>query len=94
MIEKHFTLELDNMHKLTCVVSVPYSNCIRLDYTYSNVNITSNSIVDVVPDNSSYSIVSSAQLLPRVDSSNGSIKLYSNKLPTGDFTVTIIINKN
>ena len=32
MIEKHFTLELDNMHKLTCVVSVPYSNCIRLEY--------------------------------------------------------------
>ena len=32
MIEKHFKLELDNTHKLTCVVSMPYSNCIRLEY--------------------------------------------------------------
>ena len=32
MIEKHFTLELDNTHTITCVVSVPYSNCIRLEY--------------------------------------------------------------
>ena len=32
MIEKHFTLELDNKHLITCIVSVPYSNCIRLEY--------------------------------------------------------------
>lgn len=64
------------------------------EFTYSNVNINSNSIVDVIPDNSSFSIVSSAQLLPRVDSSTGSIKIYSNNLPSGNFDVTIIINKN
>lgn len=32
MIEKHFTIELDNKHKITCLVSVLYSNCIRLEY--------------------------------------------------------------
>lgn len=32
MIEKHFKLELDNKHLITCIVSVPYSNCIRLEY--------------------------------------------------------------
>lgn len=32
MIEKHFKLELDNKHIITCVISVPYSNCIRLEY--------------------------------------------------------------
>lgn len=64
------------------------------EYIYSNVNITSNSIVDVIPDNSSYSVVSSGQLLPRVDSFNGEIKIYSNNIPSGDFGVTIIINKN
>ena len=64
------------------------------EYIYSNVNITSNSIVDVIPDNSSYSVVSSGQLLPRVDSFNGEIKIYSNNIPSGDFGVSIIINKN
>ena len=32
MIEKHFKLELDNKHIITCIVSAPYSNCIRLEY--------------------------------------------------------------
>ena len=32
MIEKHFKLELDNKHIITCDVSVPYGNCIRLEY--------------------------------------------------------------
>lgn len=32
MIEKYFKLELDNKHLINCIVSVPYSNCIRLEY--------------------------------------------------------------
>jgi hypothetical protein len=64
------------------------------EYQYTNINITESSIVDVIPDNSSYSIVSAAQILPRVDTFNGSLKIYSNNLPSGNFNVTIIINRN
>ena len=64
------------------------------EYQYTNINITESSIVDIVPDNSSYLIVSSAQILPRVDTFNGSLKIYSNNLPSGNFNVTIIINRN
>ena len=39
MIEKHFTLELDNKHLITCIASVPYSNCIRLEYKDESTKI-------------------------------------------------------
>lgn len=64
------------------------------EYTYSNINITSNSIVDIIPDNSAFSIITTAQLLPKVDVFSGNLKIYSNNSPSGDFIITIIINKN
>jgi len=63
------------------------------EYTYSNANITSTSVVDVIPSNSTISIVQSAQILPSTLSATGSVKLYSTNLPSADFLVTINIFK-
>ena len=62
-------------------------------YTYSNAIITATSIVDVVPDNSSITIVKAADILPRTDSSTGQVLLYSTNAPTGDIVVTFNILK-
>lgn len=62
-------------------------------YTYSNVNITTTTIVDVIPDNSTIEIVKTAEILPQTNSSNGSVTLFSKNLPTSNIVVTInIIN--
>jgi hypothetical protein len=59
----------------------------------SDGNITASSVVDVIPDNASASIVATAELLPRTDSSSGAVKIYANNLPSGTITVTINILK-
>jgi len=61
------------------------------EYTYSNVNITSTSIVDVIPANSTIAIVQAAQVLPATSSASGSVKLYATNLPTSDIIVSINI---
>jgi hypothetical protein len=61
------------------------------EYNYSNVNILSTSIVDVIPANSTIAIVQAAQVLPATLSSAGSVKLYSTNLPSADITVTFNI---
>jgi len=61
------------------------------EYDLSNANITANSIVDVIPDNDDVSIVIAAEMLPRTDSSSGSVKLYAVNAPTADIGVTINI---
>jgi hypothetical protein len=58
---------------------------------YSNANILSTSIVDIIPSNASVPIVLSAQLLPQTDSSDGSVKLYSTNLPLSNIIVTVNI---
>jgi hypothetical protein len=63
------------------------------EYELSNGNITSTSIVEAIPDNSAIDIVTAAELLPRTDSSTGSVKFYAKNLPTGNFTITINIYK-
>jgi hypothetical protein len=63
------------------------------EYELSNGNITSTSIVEAIPDNSAIDIVTAAELLPRTDSSAGSVKFYAKNLPTGNFTITINIYK-
>jgi hypothetical protein len=63
------------------------------EYVYSNANITSTSIVEAIPDNSAIDIVKAAELLPRTDSSAGSVKFYATNLPTANFTITINIYK-
>ena len=46
-------------------------------YTFSNVNITTNTRVDFTPDNSSYSEVTTCGMLPEVDVTSGSCTFYS-----------------
>lgn len=57
----------------------------------SDSAILSTSIVDVIPDNGSASTVRTAQVLPRTDSSTGSVKIYSTNLPEATITVTLNI---
>ena len=63
------------------------------EYDYANVNITVNSIVDVIPANADIAIVQAAEVLPQTDSSAGSVKLYATNAPTGDIGVTINITE-
>lgn len=61
------------------------------EYNYSNVLITSSSIVDIIPDNSTIAIVQAAQVLPSTVSTSGSVKLFATNLPTADIIVTVNI---
>jgi hypothetical protein len=57
----------------------------------SNVSITSSSVVYIIPDNADIQTVIDAVLLPRTDSSSGSVKVYSQNLPAGNIGVTLNI---
>jgi len=59
--------------------------------TISNVNILATSIVEVIPANSSYTVVKNAEFLPQTDSSVGAVKIYSINLPSSDIIVTLNI---
>jgi hypothetical protein len=57
----------------------------------SDSAILSTSIVNVIPDNGSAATIRTAQMLPRTDSSTGSVKIYSTNLPAASITVTLNI---
>jgi hypothetical protein len=57
----------------------------------SDAAILSTSIVDVIPDNSSASVAATAGVLPRTDSSSGSVKIYATVTPASTLTVTLNI---
>lgn len=57
----------------------------------SDSAILSTSIVDVIPDNGSAATVSTAEVLPRTDSSTGAVKIYANNAPAATITVTLNI---
>jgi hypothetical protein len=59
----------------------------------SNANITSNTVVDVIPDNADYTIVLAAQLLPANVSSAGAVKIFAVNEPTDDINVTLNLFK-
>ena len=61
------------------------------EYDLSDVNITADSIVDVIPDNADIDTVETAVILPHTDSSTGSVKIYAENEPTDDIGVTINI---
>ena len=61
------------------------------EYTYSNANILSTSIVDVIPDNSTIAIVKAADIMPATSSAAGSVKIYATNLPTASIIVTFNI---
>jgi hypothetical protein len=60
-------------------------------YTFSNVNITTNTRVDFTPDNASINEVSTCRMLPKVDVTTGSCTFYSLFPPqtnvTGEITI-------
>lgn len=58
----------------------------------AEANITAASIVDVIPDNADIATVIAAGILPRTDSAAGSVKVYSQNLPTANIGVTINIS--
>lgn len=60
-------------------------------WQYSNANILSTSIVDVIPENGSISIVKAADVMPATSSSTGVVSIYATNLPIGDIIVTINI---
>jgi hypothetical protein len=60
-------------------------------YTFSNVNITTNTRVDFTPENGSYSEVSVCGLLPQVDVAAGSCTFYSLFPPSTDIRGEITI---
>jgi hypothetical protein len=53
--------------------------------------ITANSVVDVIPNNADIDTVRDAEILPRTDSSSGSVKVYAVNLPTASIGVTLSI---
>lgn len=61
------------------------------EYDYTNANILSTSIVDVIPDNASIATVKAADIMPSTLSSAGNVKLYATNLPASNITVTINI---
>ena len=61
------------------------------EYNYSNVIITTTTIVDVIPDNSTIEIVKTAEILPQTNSLDGSVKFFSKNLPTSNIIVTLNI---
>ena len=61
------------------------------EYTYSNANILSTSIVDVIPASSTISIVKAADIMPATSSASGSVKIYATNLPTASIIVTFNI---
>jgi hypothetical protein len=60
-------------------------------YTYINSIISEETIVDVIPRNSTIDIVISAGILPEVITFNGGFYLYAQYLPYEDFDVIINI---
>lgn len=60
-------------------------------YTYSNANILSTSIVDIIPANASISVVKTADILPSTSSASGSVTIYATNAPTANITVTVNI---
>ena len=61
------------------------------EYTYSNANILSTSIVDVIPASSTIAIVKAADIMPSTSSASGSVKIYATNLPTASIIVTFNI---
>lgn len=62
--------------------------------TISDGNITSDSIVDVIPSNDDYAVVNAAQLLPETISQASGVKIFAVNLPTGSIDFTLNISRS
>ena len=89
------TSSINNLTVISVAATLPSASWTLVGGLYeqdiSNSNITSSSIVYIVPENSTIQIVIDAVVLPKTDSSNGSVKVYSQFLPSGDIDVTLNI---
>ena len=63
------------------------------EYELSNVNITADDIVEVIPDNADIDIVAAAEILPATVSAAGKVTIYAVNTPTDDIGVTINITR-
>lgn len=59
------------------------------EYELSNANITADSIVEIVPDNSNVQTVIDAFIYPATLVSAGMVTIYAEEFPTGNIGVTI-----
>jgi frataxin-like iron-binding protein CyaY len=60
---------------------------------YADVDITASSVVDIIPNNADIATVKTAEVLPRTDSSAGSVKVYATNLPGANIGITLNIFK-
>jgi hypothetical protein len=63
------------------------------EYELANSNITTTTMVDVIPINADVQIAIDAQVLARTESSTGKVIIYSINLPTANIGVTINLTK-
>lgn len=63
------------------------------EYDYANVLILANSIIEIVPYNSTIEIVKQAEILPMVTGAVGTVKLYAKYLPANDILISLNIQK-
>lgn len=61
------------------------------EYTYSNVLITLNTAVEIVPHNESLDEVVAAEISPYTTIQEGGVMLYANNSPTLDIIVDVLI---
>jgi len=60
-------------------------------YELINTKIKSNSIVDIIPENSAADIVNAAGIYPETISAEGKVYVFAANQPTGDIGITITI---
>jgi hypothetical protein len=59
----------------------------------SESNIHEGNFVDIIPHNSAIDIIQDAELCPRTESSEGTVKIFAKNIPAATFAVTLIITK-
>lgn len=61
------------------------------EYSIINANITTTSIVDIIPDNADLSVAQTAAIYPRTESGSGSVKIFADAVPTATIGCTLNI---
>lgn len=61
------------------------------EYNYDNVLISSSSIVYIIPYNYSIDVIKNCEILPRTDSFDGYVKIYSTYVPSDNIVVDMTI---
>lgn len=79
----------------TNTVSIPTTSWVLIEGIYeaeiSNVGITAQKFVDIIPSLESIDIIKTAEVYPFTISLEGKVKVYSKNLPTNAIVVTLNI---